>query len=47
MITSGEREGGRGNIGVEEWEVQTTKYKISYKDILNNTGNIANISQQL
>ena len=43
MVTSGEREGGRGNIGVGEYEVQTILYKISYKDILYNTGNIANI----
>ena len=28
---------------VWDYEVQTITYKISYKDILNNTGNIANI----
>ena len=30
-------------IGVEDQEVQTITYKISYKDILYNVGNIANI----
>ena len=40
MVTSGEREGGRGNIGVG---VQITMYKISYKDTLYNTGNTDNI----
>ena len=29
MVTSGEREVGRGKIGVEDSEVQTTMYKIS------------------
>ena len=29
---------GRGIIGVEDWEVQTIRDKISYKDILDNTG---------
>ena len=43
MVTSREREGGWGNIGIEEQEVQTVMYKISYKDILQNLGNIANI----
>ena len=43
MVTSGESEGVRGKLGVGEEEVQTTRYKISYKDILYNTGNIANI----
>ena len=43
MVTSGETEGGRGNIGVGEKEVLTITYKISYKDILHTTGNIANI----
>ena len=43
VITSGEREGGRGNIRAGEKEVQTIMYKINYKDILYNTGNIANI----
>ena len=43
MVTSGEREGGRDNIGIEDEEVQTVIYKTSYKDILYNTGNIANV----
>jgi len=43
VVTSGEREGVRGNKGVEESEVQTIRYKISYKDILYNMGNTANI----
>ena len=34
MVTSGEREVGRGNIGIGESEVQTIRYKINYKDIL-------------
>ena len=42
-VASGEREGGWGNIGGGDLEVQTIRYKISYKDILYNTGNIANI----
>ena len=42
MVTSGGKEGeGTGCVGDEE--VQTTGYKISYKDILSNMGNIANI----
>ena len=43
MVTSGEKEVGRGNIGVGDYEVQTTMYKISYKDILYDTGNITTI----
>ena len=43
MVTSREREEGRGSIGVGDQEVQTIMHKISYKDILYNTGNIANI----
>ena len=41
--SSGEREVGRGNIGVWDEDVQTIVYKISYKDILYSTGNIADI----
>ena len=41
--TSGEREGGRGNIGVGDEEFQTTRYEISYEDILCSTENTANI----
>ena len=40
MVTSGEREVGRGKVEVD---IQTTMYKISYKDILYSTGTIANI----
>ena len=40
---SGEREVGRGKIGVGEQEVQTIRYKISFKALLYNMGNIANI----
>ena len=43
MVASGEREGGRGSIKVRGKEVQTIMYKIIYKDVLYNTGNIANI----
>ena len=32
-----------GKIRVGDEEVQTIRYKISYKDILHNMGNIANI----
>ena len=42
MVTSGEREGRWGKIGVGSKDVQTM-YKINnYKDILYNTGNIVN-----
>ena len=34
---------GKGNIGMGERDVQTTGCKIGYKDVLYNTGNIANI----
>ena len=40
MVTSGEREEGRGKIGVGNSEVQTIMHRISYKDILYNTGNM-------
>ena len=41
--TSGSQwEGGGGNIGVEEWEVQTIGSKMGSR-VLHNTGNIANI----
>ena len=43
MVTSQEREGGRGKIGIGEQEVQTIMYKISYKDIFQNMRNISNI----
>ena len=36
MVTSAERERGRGNISLGEQEVQTTKYKINYEAILYN-----------
>ena len=35
---------GRGKIGVGEQEVQSIRYKISYKDILYKMGNVANSS---
>ena len=40
MVTSGERR--RRNLGVGEWVVQSTEYKMGYKDVLH-TQNIANI----
>ena len=43
VVTSGEREAGRGKIEVEEWGVQTVKNSISYMDIFCNMRNIANI----
>ena len=43
VVTSWERDGGRGKLGIREEEVQTIMYKISYKDILQNMGDIANI----
>ena len=43
VVTSGEREGRRGNTRVGDWVVQTIRYKISSKAILYNMGNIANI----
>ena len=42
VATHGERGGRRGNIG-QDYKVQTAGYKISYKDILYNMENIANI----
>jgi hypothetical protein len=38
IVTTGEKDEGRGDRGVEESEVQTIRYKISYKDILYNMG---------
>ena len=34
-------EAGRGNVGVEDKKVQIIRYKIRYKDLLYNMGNIA------
>ena len=42
-LKSGEREVDRRNIGAQEEEAKAIRYKLSYKDILYNTGNIANI----
>ena len=42
MVTGGET-GKGGDIGVGKWEVQTIGCKISYRDVLYNTGKIANI----
>lgn len=39
LVTSEEM----GNFGVEKWEVQTSGYKIAYKDVLYNKGITANI----
>ena len=43
MVTSRKREGGKDNLGGGEQEVQTIRYKISYKDKLYSMGNIAYI----
>ena len=40
-VTNGEV--GRGAIGVNEREIQSIECKISYKGILNSSGNIASI----
>ena len=45
MVTSGEREGRRGNAEVGKEEVQNISYEINYKDILYNTGSIANFDK--
>ena len=41
-VTSGEK-GGRGTREVKEIEIQTTKNKVSYKDVIYRTGNMVNI----
>ena len=38
VVTSGEKEGERGQEGVEDEETQTTMYKVSNRDILYSTG---------
>ena len=43
MVTSGEREKGRGNTGEGDYEVQIIMYKVSFKDIGYHMGNRANI----
>ena len=43
MVTRGERELERDNIGIGDQELQIIMYKINYKDILYSTGNTANI----
>ena len=45
MVTSGERGVGRDTIDAEDLKVRAIRYKISLciKDVLSNTGNIANI----
>ena len=45
VFTNGERVGMRANTSVENSEVQTILYEISYKDISYNVGNITNILQ--
>ena len=47
VVTTAGRDGRRGDTGVEGWEGQTIRPKIGYKGILYNTGNIANILQEL
>ena len=42
MVTNVEREVGRGDVRAESEEAQTIISKIRYKDILYNTGSIAN-----
>ena len=43
VVTSEEREAGRGKIGGTEWEVQTTGCKVTTRMYLYNTWNTANI----
>ena len=43
MVTSGEREGRRGNTEAGDYKVPTIRYKISFKDILYNMGNTASV----
>ena len=43
VVTGREREESRGNIGTGNQKVQTVRYKISYKDVPYNMGNITNI----
>ena len=43
MVTSDEREGGGGNLGIGNEEMQVIRYEISCKEILCNMRNITNI----
>ena len=43
VVSSVEKEGKRGSIGAGDKMAQTIMYTISYKDILYNTGDKANI----
>ena len=43
VVTRRERDQSRSNIRIGNQEVQTVRYKISYKDVPHNMGNIANI----
>ena len=43
VVISGEKKAGRDQKEVGDLEVQATRYKISYKDVLYNTVNMANI----
>ena len=43
VVISGEKKAGRDHKEVGDLEVQATRYKISYKDVLYNTVNIASI----
>ena len=44
MVFSGEREGVIGKIQRGDYDLQTIMHKISYKDVLRKTKNIASIS---
>lgn len=43
MVTQGRWVQGRGITDEGDQEVQTTRYKIIYKDVQDSTGNIVNI----
>ena len=43
MVLRWERSGGRGQISEGDEQVQTVRYKISYKDVMYSAGYIANI----
>lgn len=43
VLIGREKRAGRGQIEVGDLEVQTTRYKISYKDVLYNMVNIDSI----
>ena len=43
VVIGGEKKAGRGQTEVGDLEVQTTRYKISYKDVPYNMVNTASI----